>query len=140
MAWLPIAFVVFGNVLYHLALRSVPARANPVVATLAAYLVAAAATTALLPFFSRGESIVGAVKALNASTILVGLAIVGIELGFLLAYRAGWPLGTASLTANATVAVLLLAIGATIFREPFSAGRAAGVGCCLLGLWLIHRG
>lgn len=140
MAWLPIAFVVFGNVMYHLALRTVPARANPIVATLAAYLVAAAATAALLPWFARGQGLGPAVRALNFSTVLVGLAIVGIELGFLLAYRAGWSLGTASLTANATVAVLLLTIGAIIFREAFSPGRAAGVGCCVVGLWLINRG
>ena len=140
MAWLSIALVVLGNVVYHLALRTVPSSANPIVATLAAYAVAAATTTALLPWYGGHQGLGASIRALNGSTLLVGVAIVGIELGFLLAYRAGWTLGTASLSANAAVAVLLLAIGAIVFREPFSIGRTTGVGCCVVGLWLINRG
>jgi drug/metabolite transporter (DMT)-like permease len=140
MAWLSIVLVVLGNVGYHLGQRAVPPGANPVVATLGAYLVAACTTIALLPLFARDQAFGAAVRSLNWSTVLVGVAIVGVELGFLLAYRSGWSLGTASLTANAAVAVALLAVGVLVFREPWSATRAMGVGCCILGLWLVNRG
>lgn len=138
MVW-PIAIVILGNVLYHLGQRAIPREANAVVATLAAYLVAIIGTIATMPLLARDVQLSSAWRLLNWSTILVGIGIVGVELGFLLAYRAGWVLGNASLTANVCVAVVLLAIGALVFREPLSITRLAGVGVCLFGLWLVTR-
>lgn len=139
MAWFAIALVLLGNVLYHLGLRAVPREANPAVATLAAYLVATVATAATLPMLAREAPLGAAFRTLNWSTIVVGIAIVGIEMGYLLAYRAGWTLSTASVTANVALAVVLLGIGTIAFREPWSLSRVAGVGFCILGLWLVNR-
>lgn len=140
MAWLSIAFVVLGNVVYHLGQRAIPRDANPVVATLAAYLVAIVATLATIPLLARGTPITTAWRVLNWSTVLVGTGIVAVEIGFLIAYRSGWTLGNASLVANATLAVALLGLGVLVFREPVSLTRLSGVGLCLAGLWLVTRG
>ena len=139
MAWFSIALVVFGNVVYHLGQRSIPREANPVVATLAAYLVALVATFATIPLLARGTPLTTAWRSLNGSTVLVGTGIVAVEIGFLLAYRSGWTLGNASLVANATVAVVLLGLGVLVFREPLSLTRLSGVGLCLAGLWVVTR-
>ncbi len=138
MVW-PIVIVVLGNVLYHLGQRAIPREANAVVATLVAYLVAMAGTFATIPILARGVDLGSAWRVLNWSTVLVGIGIVGVELGFLLAYRSGWVLGNASLTANVCVAVVLLAVGTLVFREPLSFTRLTGVGLCLCGLWLVTR-
>ncbi len=140
MAWLSIALVVLGNVVYHLGQRAIPRDANPVVATLAAYLVAIVATLATIPLLARGTPITTAWRVLNWSTVLVGTGIVAVEIGFLIAYRSGWTLGNASLVANATLAVALLGLGVLVFREPVSLTRLSGVGLCLAGLWLVTRG
>ena len=138
MVW-PIAIVILGNVLYHLGQRAIPRDANAVVATLAAYVVATIGTLATIPLLARDVQLTSAWRTLNWSTVLVGVGIVGVELGFLLAYRAGWVLGNASLTANVCVAVILLAIGALFFREPLTTTRLVGVAVCLFGLWLVTR-
>ena len=62
-----------------------------------------------------------------------------IELGFLLTYRAAWPVSIASVMMNGIVAVLLLPIGAALFGEPITAVRVAGVVLCLLGVSLLQR-
>ncbi|MDZ4864219.1 MAG: hypothetical protein SGJ01_12500 [Gemmatimonadota bacterium] len=139
MTWLSIALVVLGNVVYHLGQRAIPRDANPVVATLAAYLVAIVATLATIPLLARGTPLTTAWRTLNWSTMLVGIGIVAVEIGFLLAYRSGWTLGNASLVANATVAVVLLGLGVLVFREPVSLTRLSGVGLCLAGLWLVTQ-
>ena len=139
MAFFAIALVILGNLVYHLGQRAIPREANAVVATLAAYVVALVATLAMVPVLARGVPLGTAWRTLNASTLAVGTGIVAIELGFLLAYRAGLVISTASITANAAVAVLLLLVGAVAFREPVTPARVAGIGFCLLGLWLITR-
>lgn len=139
MAFVAIALVVLGNLVYHLGQRAIPREANAVVATLAAYVVARLATLAMVPVLARGVALGSAWRTLNASTLAVGVGIVAIELGFLLAYRAGLVISTASITANAAVAVLLLLVGALAFKEPVTLARVAGIGFCLVGLWLITR-
>ena len=84
-------------------------------------------------------SLISSWRTLNSGTILVGLGALGIELGFLLAYRAGWVISGASLVANSMVAVALLLIGAVAFSEHISMSRAAGIVLCLVGLWLVAR-
>lgn len=139
MVVLSLLLVVVGNVAYHLGQRAIPREANPVVATLAAYLVAIVVTLATIPLLAADGAIRTGWRALNGSTLAVGAGIVAIELGFLLAYRAGWRLSTASITANATVALVLMGIGALAYREALTAGRLAGVGLCIAGLWLVTR-
>lgn len=139
MRWAPIALVIVGNLLYHLGQRAIPREANPVMATLAAYIVALIATLATIPVLARDVSLSGAWRTVNASSVAVGVGAVAIELGFLLAYRAGWQLSDASVTANIILAVVLLALGALVFREPVSVSRMSGVVLCLCGLWLVTR-
>lgn len=139
MSWLPILVVVLGNVFYHLGQRAVPAGANPVVATLAAYLAAFVMTIATIPFLARDVVWRSAFTSLNSSTLFVALGAVMVEIGFLLAYRAGWSISNVSITANAILSVVLLGIAALAFREPVSATRVLGVGVCLGGLWLVTR-
>jgi drug/metabolite transporter (DMT)-like permease len=134
--------VLIGNIVYHLGQRAIPREANAVVATLAAYLVAVIGTLLTIPLFARDLSmstVASSWRSLNASTLLVGGGIVAVELGYLLVYRAGWAISTASLVANAMLAVTLLLIGAAFFREPITMARASGLVLCLVGLWLIAR-
>ena len=137
--WVSIALVVVGNIVYQLGQRAIPRDANPVVATLAAYLSAFAVTRGTIPFLARGVAFGSAWQKLDGSTILVGFGIVAVELGFLLVYRAGWAISTAPLLANAIVAVVLLGIGAVAFKEPITVARAAGIMLCLAVLWLVAR-
>jgi multidrug transporter EmrE-like cation transporter len=63
-----------------------------------------------------------------------------LELGFLLAYRAGWNISLAGLVSNTTVAMLLLPVGLVLFRERLSGINAVGVVVALLGLVLMNWG
>jgi drug/metabolite transporter (DMT)-like permease len=139
MGRLAILLVIVGNVVYHLGQRAIPRETNAAIANLAAYLVAVVLTLLFLPFLAPGTPIIPALKSLNWSTLLVGSGILAVEFGFLLAYRAGWPLSSASMVANLCVAVIFLGIGVLAFKEDWSATRTAGLGCCMLGLWLINR-
>lgn len=139
MARLAILLVVAGNVIYHLGQRAIPRETNPIIANLAAYLVAIALSLAVLPFFPSQTPLLTAFKGLNWSTVAVGTGILAIELGFLLAYRSGWPLSSASVVANLCVAVIFMGIGVLAFKESWSMTRMIGLGCCMVGLWLVNK-
>jgi drug/metabolite transporter (DMT)-like permease len=67
----------------------------------------------------------------------VAVGILGIELGFLLAYRAGWNVGLAALSSNLLTTLVLLPLGYLLFREQPSLARMGGVVLSMLGLWLM---
>src|SRR3989338_9310997 len=84
-----ISLTLISNIFYHLSQKSVPASANPVASVVISYLVALIATPALFWVLPQKESFFGAFKTLNWSSIAVGLTIIGVDLGYLLVYRAG---------------------------------------------------
>ena len=139
MKWMPMVLIVAGNVIYHLGQKSVPKGAHPLVATLAMYVVAALATVALMPVVTPTPVRASAAASLHWSVALVGLGIVAVEVGFLLAYRVGWEISAASLTAASALALILLPIGVLAYREAWSATRLLGFALCVAGIWLIKR-
>ena len=69
----------------------------------------------------------------------VGCGALMIEFGFLLTYRAAWPVSVASVMTNGLAAALLIPIGAIVFGEPITAIRVVGVIFCLLGVFLLQN-
>jgi drug/metabolite transporter (DMT)-like permease len=70
---------------------------------------------------------------------LFGVAVVGLEFGYVSAFRLGWPINTTATMVTIVTAVLLLPIGWLAFRENLSWGNAAGLVLCCSGLWLIAQ-
>ncbi len=136
---LPVAIVVLSTVLYHVAQKSIPSEAPPLASLLVTYAVAIAGTLALLPFFPVRVPLLRAFRQLNWSSAAIGVTIVGVELGFLLAYRAGWRVSVGAAVANAAVAALLVPLGMLLFGERLSATNALGLLLCVAGLVLAGR-
>ena len=135
---LPMLLIIASNVIYHWSQKTIPHVVNPAASMLVSYGVAIMITLALLPLFGRPERVVDAFRTLNWSSVLVGVSIVGVELGFLMAYRNGWQLNLAAITSSAALAILLVVIGWGIFHEGWSIKQSSGVVLCLLGLYLIN--
>ena len=69
----------------------------------------------------------------------MGIAAACIEVGFLLAYRAGWRISVAAVTSNVAVTALLIPIGIVAYKEHLSLRSILGLICCVLGLVLVIR-
>lgn len=134
--YLPLLLVVASTTLYQVSQKSVSPQVNPMFSVTVNYVTALIASLLILPFYP-GASLRLSWKNLNWASVVVGLSIVGIELGFLVVYRAGWRISVASLIANVTTSLLLVAIGLVFFREHLGARGALGIGLCIAGLGLV---
>jgi drug/metabolite transporter (DMT)-like permease len=134
--YLPLLLVVGATTLYHIAQKSVSPQVNPMLSVTVNYVTALVVSLLLLPFYP-GNSVRSSWKSLNWASIVVGVAIVGIELGFVVAYRAGWRISLAALIANVATALLLLVVGLVFFREHLSGRGSAGIALCIIGLGLV---
>ena len=140
-----LVLVVLSNVLYHAAQKSVPRGVDPFLASAVAYLVALplAALLWLALWWMRPaperEALAAAFRGMTWANVVVGVAIVGVEVGFLLAYRAGWNVSLAAAAANAALMVALVPVGVLAFRERLSPVNVAGLVLCLAGIVLLTR-
>jgi drug/metabolite transporter (DMT)-like permease len=137
--FLPIALVVASNVAYNIAQKSTPHNANPFAALLVTYLTAILITLLAFMFNRSDKGIIQSFGDLNWTSLVLGVAIVGLELGYLLAYRAGWDISVGSLVANILLALVLIPVGVLIYHEGFNYYKIIGVCFCLAGLVLINK-
>jgi drug/metabolite transporter (DMT)-like permease len=135
----PLLLVVGGSVMYHVAAKSVPKTLEPFAALVGVYTTALVASLVAYALTRRGSMPEHVSGMWHPTVAAVGLGVLMIELGFLLTYRASWPVSIASIMLNGIVAVLLIPIGAAMFGETVTAVRIAGVVLCLIGLSLLQR-
>ncbi len=134
-----VGLAVLSNLLYHVAQKLTPPDANPAVALTVTYLVSAAGCVALLlVLFPLKTGLGQALRQLNWASLALGVSVIGLELGFLLAYRAGWNISLAAIVVSAAVTVLLIPVGLLFFKEKLSLVNALGVVVCLVGLVMVN--
>lgn len=136
---LSIGIIVFSNILYHISQKSTPAKINPFVPLLATYLVAAGLTLIALFLYKGDEGVLESIKSLNWTSVLLGFSILGLEFGYLMAYRAGWNISIGSLVANISLALMLIPVGILLYKETFEINKIFGAVLCIAGLLMINR-
>ncbi|MEN6412416.1 MAG: EamA family transporter [Veillonellales bacterium] len=134
-----IVLIVASNVVYNICQKSTPQTVNPFASLFITYLTAAALTLVALQFYKTGDGLLQSFKGLNWTSAALGVSIVGLEFGYLMAYRAGWNISVGSLVANIILAIMLIPVGILFYKEGFALNKMLGVVLCLAGLILINK-
>ena len=136
MIYLPIAVAVLANVLYHVASKSIAAEQNAFMGLVVNYATALAAS-AILFFLTPHEKILVEAARSNWACVLMGLAITGVEVSFVMIYRAGGEMSTASLIVNILIALAMLAVGGVFYHEQITAQKIFGAVLCIAGVIML---
>lgn len=134
----PMALVIFSNVIYQICAKSVPQQMNPFASLIVTYLVSALVSTLLFFILGKGENLFKEFSKLNWAPVVLGIVIIGLETGWIYAYKAGWQISTGFIVQSAFLAVVLLAVGFFLYHENLSWNKIAGVFICLIGLVFIN--
>ena len=133
-----IILAILSTLLYHLSQKLTPTGANPVLAITITYITSLVICLGILVFSPPSTGLRPALKQLNWASIALAFALVGLEIGFLLAYRAGWNLSTATIFVNTAGTLLLIPFGLLFFKERLSLVNAIGILICIIGLIMIN--
>ncbi len=128
---------ITGQVFYHITQKLVAPDAHPMLSLIIFYLGAALLCLPLFYLFPLEQPLAAALSNLNWAVLGVCVAIVLIELGFLLLYRVGGELSTSSVVTSAVTAVVMLLVGTVFLKEAVTIPKVAGVGLCLAGIALL---
>ena len=135
----PLVLIVGSNIIYQLCAKSIPSQMNTYASMTITYAVATVFSTVMFFVTSKGESFLRNLAFTNWATIVLGIVITGLEVGFIFAYKAGWKVSTLSVVANAFLAVALIFVGLFVYHEPINWTKIAGILICLTGLWFLNR-
>ena len=134
----PLALVVLSNIVYQICAKSAPGDMDPLASLTVTYLVGALASGALYFLLHRGGNLLREYRALNWAPFVLGVVIVGLEVGFIYAYRAGWQVSRAQIVQSSILAAALVLVGALLYHEHITWTKLAGVAICLVGLVFIN--
>ena len=138
MIW-PILVVVGANTIYNISAKATPAEVNPFASLALSYAIGAACSLVLFFATAENKNLAAELAKTNWASLVLGLAIVGLEFGYLCIYRAGWKISVASLVANISLACVLLMVGLLLYRETVTVKQALGMALSAIGLILIAK-
>lgn len=137
-AW-PLALVVLCNVFYQICTKSVPNGMHPLASLVITYLVGAATSAVLYFLLNPGGNLLLEFTRVNWAPFVLGVIIIGLEVGYIYAYQAGWEVSVAPLVQSAFLSVALLFVGWLVYREAFTWTKVIGMVTCLAGLYILSR-
>ena len=134
----PIVLVVLSNTVYQICAKSVPNDMNPFASLSVTYLVGALASIALYFMLGSAGNLTREYGKLNWAPFVLGIVIVGLEAGWIYAYKAGWQVSTGFIVQSAFLASVLLLVGYFLYHESLTWNKVVGVVICLIGLVFIN--
>ena len=134
----PMALLVLSNTVYQICAKSVPDGADPMAVLTVTYAVGAVASAALYFALNRGGDLVREYGKLNWAPFVLGIVIVGLEAGWIYAYKAGWEVSVGFIVQSAFLAVTLMFTGYLMYHETLTWNKLAGAAICMIGLAVIN--
>ncbi len=135
----PLAIIVLSNIVYQICAKGIPEQMNTYASMTVTYAVATLFSALMFFITNRGGNILREFKLSNWATVVLGVVITGLEVGFIYAYKAGWKVSTLATVTNAFLAIGLLFLGFFMYHEVINWSKVLGVAICLVGLWFINR-
>lgn len=136
--YFPILIIVFSNVLYDISAKAFPKDINAQAGLAAYYIIAAVVSLTLFYFTSEAKNFSEELKKINWATFTLALGCTGIDLGYVMLFRAGWSISYGSLVCNIMIAITLILVGKIFFHEYINKYHLIGIFLCLTGFTLIN--
>ena len=135
----PIGLLVLSNVFYHITAKSLPVQVDSFFSMTVTYLVGAVVSLLLFFTLGSGEPVSQQVAGLNWAPFVLGLSVVGLEVGAIFMYKAGWEISVGNIVQAIFVAIALLVVGVLIYNEALTGTKVAGIAACLVGIFLLNK-
>ncbi|WP_243144636.1 EamA family transporter [Defluviitalea raffinosedens] len=130
--------IILSNVFYQISAKSAPDEMNPFASLTVTYVIGAVASLIFYYVLNKEANIIHEYSKVNWAPSVLGFAIVGLEVGYIYAYKAGWPVSVAQIVQASVLAVILIFVGYLLYHESITWNKIAGIIVCLTGLALIN--
>ena len=136
----PLALVIIANIVYQICAKEVPPEMDGLASLILTY--AASAVTVFVLFFAFGgtaSSLLAEYTKLNWAPAMLGVSAVGLEAGYIFAFKNGWEISKAFVVQASILAVALIFVGLILYGEGLNWNKLVGIAICIAGLVLINK-
>lgn len=135
----PVALIVTANILYQICAKGIPKDMDIMASMFVTYMVGAICSLVMFFLMNKDSSLAGELAKTNYAPVLLGACVVGLEVGFIYAYKVGWAVSTLSIVQSAFLAAALLLVGAALYHEVITLNKIIGAAIILVGLYFINK-
>lgn len=135
----PIALIVFSNVVYQICAKSVPKNMNTMASMVITYIVGAVCSAIMFFAMFKDQHLVMELRKVNWAVVMLGVSVVGLEVGFIYAYKVGWQVSIASTVQSVFLAAALIVVGALLYHEAITPSKLIGIVLCMAGIYFINK-
>ena len=136
----PLGLVVLSNTVYQICAKSSPEGMHPLAALTVTYFIGMITSGILYLIMNHGDAnLLREYTKLNWAPCVLGIVIVGLEVGWIYVYKAGWQVSSASLVGSIALSVVLIFVGALLYKEGLTWNKVVGVIICIVGLYFINH-
>ena len=76
---------------------------------------------------------------MNWAPFVLGIAVVGLECGYIYMYKVGWSVNSAYMMNSSILAVVLLFVGFLVYKEAITLTKVLGIAICMVGLYFLKK-
>ena len=138
MLW-PIMLAVGADIVYQICAKSPPAKMNPLAALAGTYVVSAGTAVAGYLVLHRGSGLMQEYTHLNWPPFVLGIALVGLEVGSIYMYRVGWNVNNGYMMQSICIMIALVFVGLLLYHETLTPRKIIGIIICLIGVVFINK-
>ncbi len=137
----PIGLVIISSIIYQISAKEVPSKMDAFASLTVCYGLATIITLIFFFIFSGGgiSGLMAEYAKINWAVIMLGVTAVGLEVGYVFAYKNGWEVSLVYVMQSSILAGLLLVVGYFLYSEGLTWNKIVGIGVCLAGLILLNR-
>ena len=134
----PMVLIIASNTVYQICSKGIPGDVSPFASLTITYLVGAIASAIMHCVTQPAANIFQEFTKMNWAPFVLGLVVVGLEVGWIYAYRAGWPVSTGMIVQCSFLTVALIFVGYLLYHEALTWNKLVGIAICLVGLTFIN--
>ncbi len=135
----PLLVVVGANTVYNISAKSTPADVNSFASLALSYAIGMVLSVVMFFITSDNKNLIVELSKTNWTALALGVAIVGLEFGYVCLYRAGWKISVGTLVANISLACVLLVVGILLYKESVTPRQLIGILFSGIGLVLVAK-
>ena len=128
--------IVSASAMYQVASEKTAPDVNPFAGIIVIYLTAL--LTSLFVYFvsAKGIPLFAEMKKVNAFSIILGVVVCLVDLGYIMAYRSGFSIGKLSPLSSVTLIIVMALIAVIFYKEKLSPRHIIGLIIAAVGILL----
>ena len=136
----PILLTVLSSAVYHFMLKQTSAKGSPLLVLFWSYGLAALVCMIALMFRSGPVKVFSVFQEDRAwLPMILALAVVGIEFGYIWSYKSGGKVGQVSMITQMVSLIFMMVLGYLVMKEPLTFKKGFGIASALFSFHLLSR-